>query len=395
MKKVLLITPGILPVPATMGGAAEYLTEIYMNENEKKQQVDFDVATVLYDEKDITRNLSYSSTNFLYVRGDRISFRISRAIRYVLNRIFPFYIDNAYIHEVVKMLKKGKKKYDLILIENNPLFVKSIRKVEKDTKMVLHLHNDYLNDKSKHHQYILDQCDHIYTVSNYIGKRVQTIYQTDKVQTIYNGIEVERFHKKRTKKEILEFRQSYGIREDDFVILFAGRLVKGKGILELLRVFKKLLQKNSHIKLLIVGSKAFKGSRKDRFIRRLNQLAKSCQNHVIFTGFLDYHQMPLVYQSSDVLVVPSNCGDSLPTTVIEGIESGIFQIVTNDGGIPEMIKDTSARVIDKDHLEEELFYALEEVITNKNQIQRVPYDKEILNRFHKDRYVKELLDKIK
>lgn len=392
MKKVLLITPGILPVPANMGGAVEYLTELYVTENDRNPQVEFDVATITYQKEG--KN-SYSNTNFIWIKGYSLRFRISRAVRYVLNRIFPFYIDNAYIHEVLKVLKKKKKKYDLILIENNPLFVKSIRKIDKSTKIILHLHNDYLNEKSKHHQYILDQCEAIYTVSDYIGKRVQTIYQTDKVKTLYNGIEIEKFNEKRTKEEIVSFRKSYGIKEEDFVILFAGRLIKEKGILELLMVFKRLLLKHPNIKLLIVGSKAFKGSRKDHFIRKLNQLAKDCKEHILFTGFLDYDKMPLIYQASNVSVVPSNWGEPLATTVIEGIESGIFQIVTNDGGIPEMVQGTYAKVIDKENLEEELFASLEEVIEKKDTLKRLEYDQEILNRFDKNRYVLELLEKIK
>jgi len=51
MKKVLLITPGILPVPASMGGAVEYLTELYVTENDKRQQVEFDVTTITYQKE--------------------------------------------------------------------------------------------------------------------------------------------------------------------------------------------------------------------------------------------------------------------------------------------------------------------------------------------------------
>ncbi len=392
MKKVLLITPGILPVPASMGGAVEYLTELYVTENDKRQQVEFDVTTITYQKE--VKN-PYQNTNLIWIKGYSLKFQISRAVRYLFNKIFPFYMDNAYIHEVLKVLKKRKQEYDLILIENNPLFVKSIRKIDKSTKIILHLHNDYLNEKSKHHQYILDQCDAIYTVSDYIGKRVQTIYKTDKVKTLYNGIEIEKFNEKRTREEVLAFRQSYGIKEEDFVILFAGRLIKEKGILELLMVFKRLLKKHQKIKLLIVGSKAFKGSRKDHFIRKLNQLAKDCEEHILFTGFLDYDKMPLVYQAANVSVVPSNWGEPLATTVIEGIESGIFQIVTNDGGIPEMVQKTAAKVIEKENLEEELLASLEEVIKKKDTIKRLEYNQEILNRFDKNRYVLELLEKIK
>ncbi|MBP4141516.1 glycosyltransferase family 4 protein [Flavobacterium sp. P4023] len=67
-----------------------------------------------------------------------------------------------------------------------------------------------------------------------------------------NGIDLNYFDSKiPTLKSI---RSNYGIKEDDFVYGFVGRLVGDKGINELVAAFKEVNLKNSNVKLLLVGS---------------------------------------------------------------------------------------------------------------------------------------------
>ena len=90
----------------------------------------------------------------------------------------------------------------------------------------------------------------------------------------------------------------------------------------------------------------------------MNQLlALSAQYHknIIFTGYIKNEELPKVYQMSDIQVIPSKLGEALGNVVIEGMASGIKQIVTNDGGIPEIAKYSNSYIIEKDNLEEELY----------------------------------------
>jgi glycosyltransferase involved in cell wall biosynthesis len=50
-----------------------------------------------------------------------------------------------------------------------------------------------------------------------------------------------------------ELRRKYGLTEKDFVFVFVGRLVKDKGIEELVEAHSELKKKYPHIKLLLVG----------------------------------------------------------------------------------------------------------------------------------------------
>jgi len=69
-----------------------------------------------------------------------------------------------------------------------------------------------------------------------------------------NGVDISQF-----KKELVDglliatLRQRYSIQEDDFVFLAVGRVVKDKGINELVGAFTKLHQEHAHARLFILG----------------------------------------------------------------------------------------------------------------------------------------------
>lgn len=66
------------------------------------------------------------------------------------------------------------------------------------------------------------------------------------------GIEVKKFNPENFKEK-LGLRQQYKIDENDFVITFIGRIVKDKGINELVEAVNSLHTKYSNIKLLLIG----------------------------------------------------------------------------------------------------------------------------------------------
>lgn len=66
------------------------------------------------------------------------------------------------------------------------------------------------------------------------------------------GVEVKKFNPENFKEK-LGLRQQYKIDENDFVITFIGRIVKDKGINELVEAVNSLHVKYSNIKLLLIG----------------------------------------------------------------------------------------------------------------------------------------------
>ncbi|RIJ42768.1 glycosyltransferase family 4 protein [Pontibacter oryzae] len=69
-----------------------------------------------------------------------------------------------------------------------------------------------------------------------------------------NGINTEFFATEALEPEkLVQLKKNVGIQPDDFVFVFIGRLVKDKGIRELVDAFKALHTKYSQAKLLLVG----------------------------------------------------------------------------------------------------------------------------------------------
>ena len=86
--------------------------------------------------------------------------------------------------------------------------------------------------------------------------------------------------------------------------------------------------------------------------------------------------LPIFHQISNIQVIPSKWEEPLGNVVIEGMASGIKQIVTNSGGIPEIVQGTSASIIETKDLEENLYKSICENI-NKEKYQRKRNEKEI------------------
>ena len=59
--KVLVISPGVLPIPASKGGAVEKLIESYMRYNEIHHKVDFTLYTVKHESD---YDLKFKNTKF-------------------------------------------------------------------------------------------------------------------------------------------------------------------------------------------------------------------------------------------------------------------------------------------------------------------------------------------
>lgn len=69
-----------------------------------------------------------------------------------------------------------------------------------------------------------------------------------------NGIDTEYFKRDNiTKDEQIELRKELKFQDEDFVFIYVGRLVKDKGINELIASFKSISQLKKHVKLLLVG----------------------------------------------------------------------------------------------------------------------------------------------
>ena len=391
--KILIISPGYLPVPAINGGAVESLIDTIVNENEKQQKITITVIGI--NSKNDNNDLILNSTIYKYINNKSLLFKIKKVIYALINKIPNIYIGNAYIREVIKKLKKENIKYDKIIIENNPLYGLVLKKYI-NYPMILHLHNDYLNKSSKKNLKVYKCYERILTVSDYIGKRVAEINlkNNNKIYTLYNGIDISKFKQELSEKEKNKKRKKYKIHKNDFIFMYVGRINKQKGVKELIIAFNELNKKYANTKLLIIGSSDFKNSKKSKYI---NEIQKLTTKNTIFSGYIDNNDIWRFYKTCDTQIVPSIFKESLGDVVIEGLASSLPLIVNNVGGIPEIVVDNSALICNEKDLIPSLIKNMEKIYLDDNDI-RESLTKNGIKRaavFSKEQFYKNYINLIK
>lgn len=120
-------------------------------------------------------------------------------------------------------------------------------------------------------------------------------------------------------------------------ILFAGRISWEKGIDKLIDAVKKINSNN--IKILIVGSTLHGENkvRKTKYIKKLEDKIHDLNSKIIFTGYISYEIMPVVYNLADIAVLPSMWEEPAGLTPLEAMACGTPVITTDSGGIPEYV----------------------------------------------------------
>ncbi|CAH8286167.1 glycosyltransferase involved in cell wall biosynthesis [Mariniflexile fucanivorans] len=149
-------------------------------------------------------------------------------------------------------------------------------------------------------------------------------------------------------------RKNLNITNEDFVFAFVGRLVKDKGINELINAFNKLDKKFKHIKLLLIGQYE---NHLDPLLPETMEVIKSNPN-IIFTGWVDDVRPYLAI--SNVLTFPSY-REGFPNVVMQASAMKLPCIVTNINGCNEIISQPENGYIIPVKDTQALYIAMEQV----------------------------------
>jgi glycosyltransferase involved in cell wall biosynthesis len=144
--------------------------------------------------------------------------------------------------------------------------------------------------------------DLIVTVSYAMKDELTSLgFPKEKIQVSYNGVDPQKYNPEEvTAEQIQKIRTYYGIKDDESMILFIGRLVGVKGVDKLIMAMPKILQKTPKAKLIIVGLGDLQ--------EYLGNLVKTMRldNSVKFRfEFIPEEERILHYAACDVAVFPS------------------------------------------------------------------------------------------
>ncbi|MBN3038267.1 MAG: glycosyltransferase family 4 protein [Candidatus Omnitrophica bacterium] len=182
--------------------------------------------------------------------------------------------------------------------------------------------------------------DHIISVSEFIAKELASAgVSRKKVTVVHHGIDTKKFAPQRAKKEIFK---RYPKLKHKRVLFHPARsgLAKGSDIgVKALRIIKKAIP---DVLLILAGTRRIidwsDSQHKD--LAYIVQLIKrfGLEDNT-FMNVFSHDEIPDLYHASEFAIYPSSVGEPFGLTMLEAMACAKPMIVTNSGGMPEIIKN--------------------------------------------------------
>lgn len=301
-KKISIIVPSLC-----VGGVENMVAQLSANLDKNK----FDLLLIVLGPEVQTPIKSYLdnyNVNIVYLnKKEGINYRVILHVYRLLNKFKPEIV-HTHLHAFayafpwillhnVKMLhtvhstpkyelsKKGKKLISILYRFNKAIPIAISKKIESDMKMLYKFHS---------------------------------------IETIYNPVDISRFHIERNCDS-----------QKSVTFINIGRLTKPKNQKLLLKSFALVLKQMPNARLKIAGD----GELKNELIDLSKELG--IQDSVEFLGNIKEIEIELA--KSDIFVLSSDY-EGLPLAVLEAMASGLPIISTNVGGVPDIVTDNGILV---------------------------------------------------
>jgi len=235
--------------------------------------------------------------------------------------------------------------------------------------------------------------NHLYCNSLNLIKEINKLTQK-KVKVIangsVNGVDMQYFEDGYSENEKQILRAKYDILKDDFVLIYIGRVVKDKGIDELILVFEQLSWEYDNLKLLLVGD----------FESDLNPISQKSQklidtNQNIF--HIEFQQDIREYLAISSLFVLPSYREGLPNVLIEAGSFGLPLVATNINGCNEIIIDGENGVLVDAKDTKSLYGAIERFIIDEKYYSFIKSNsrKNIQDRYSQQYFYKKLYEEFR
>jgi glycosyltransferase involved in cell wall biosynthesis len=144
--------------------------------------------------------------------------------------------------------------------------------------------------------------DGIVTVSHAMKRDLSKHgWPDEKIHVIWNGVDPEMYDPKKPKKpSVASLRDNYGLKEDERMVLFVGRLTWVKGVRNLIQAMPRVLKKFPDTKFVILG----RGEEQGDIAELASRLGVEDKLYYRFE-FVPEDERILHYAAADLCVFPS------------------------------------------------------------------------------------------
>ena len=339
--RVVVLCPPFLPVPAVRGGGREILVTALIRENEAHGLLDMEVLSPWDEEAEASSvSLSKSHVSFLTPTGAtdyrRIWWKPMRALqRYVRGDV----ILNSFYRDAHRLCRSMS--FD-VLVDEGGIHpdLRAFSATFGRERVGAHLHcvTRPKKELSGIVGFTMSVSDYVRRTWNPDGR------QGTRDSVVHNGVDVGAFsHPRRGDGgSLLEHRRALGFGDEDFIVLYCGRIAPEKGPLELARAV--LAIEDRSVKLAMVGGRdPFSDTdRSGRYHAQLEQVARGSDGRIRMLGYIDNDRLGEIYRMCSLQVVPTLCEEAAGLAAVEGMAAGLPLIVTDSGGLPEYVDPTCA-----------------------------------------------------
>ena len=220
-------------------------------------------------------------------------------------------------------------------------------------KLVISLHAVYELDgkslTSRTIAWIVNQADKVLGMSKVIRGQISSLgIPEEKLEKYKYWVDIDRFSPKDSK----EARKKNGI-DEQFTVLFVGRLIQKKGAKLLVDIAKEL----SQIQFVLIGN-----GPEEQYVEKRSKQNKNIQ----FLGKIKNSELHEFYNSADIFCFPSLYEEGFGRVGMEAVSCGLPVVGSNLGGISEALDDTVAVLVNPTH--ENLKIAILELYENPDAV---------------------------
>ena len=163
---------------------------------------------------------------------------------------------------------------------------------------------------------------------------------------LYNAIDYEKI-KVLLAQNGRDFRKEYDIADSTVVITYTGRLVKEKGIMNLITVVGQY-QGEQNICLMIAGDG-----------EEMANVQAVASKNIIPLGKLEFADIIALLKTSAIFCLPTDYPEGFPTSTLEAVAADCYIVTTTRGGARELLIDDGYGIIMKDNQPETIIKAIE------------------------------------
>lgn len=352
MYNIGIIMGGVMPVPAVCGGAIETLITSIVKKYSKEDGFHLTIFSV-YHKEAVEAAKKYPDVRFVWTHTNTFWNLAKHAVFLTIRGLIgkTIRVLQRHYNEIAPVIQN--EKFDLLIVEGgDEQAVLDIAKGYRRDQLVFHAHVHFIPKEE-----VVKGYGHMIGVSEFVTKEYLKACKIPvRAHVLKNAIDVERFSKNVSEEQKRSLRKKLGLSEKDFVILFVGRIMQIKGVLELMQAVTSLEDK--HIKLLIMGNANSGKWAYSSYERRVKNLSEQNKDRIIFTGYVDNSEVYQYAAVADVQCVPTLVEEAAGLVLLEAMTEGIPLIVAKSGGVTEYVDDSTALMIEQENIVDNLKNAI-------------------------------------